>query len=57
MILTPQEELAENLEVKNVGYLFESAEKMDIQAERRNTREARARAEAAEKKAETAEKK
>ena len=43
-----------------MGYLFENAEKMDIQAERRNTREARkwaeaekARAEAAEAKAET----
>ena len=35
-----------------MGYLFENAEKMDIQAERRNTREARERADAAEARAE-----
>ncbi len=56
------EELVENLGVKNMGYLFENAEKMDIQAERRNTREARewaeaekARAEAEKARAEAAE--
>ena len=55
----PQEEaqeLVENMGVKEVGYLFENAEKMDIQAERRNTKKAQERAEAAEKKVETAEK-
>ena len=46
------EELVENLGAKNMGYLFENAEKMDIQAERRNTREARERADAAEARAE-----
>ena len=50
------QELVENMGVKEVGYLFQNAEKMDIQAERRNTKEARERAEAAEKRVETAEK-
>ncbi len=53
----PVEEAREaiaKLEVGEMGYLFENAEKMDIQAERRNTKEARERAEAAEKKAEAA---
>ena len=49
------EELVENLGAKNMGYLFENAEKMDIQAERRNTREARERAEAAEVRADAVE--
>ncbi len=31
-----------------MGYLFENAEKMDIQAERQNTKEERERADAAE---------
>lgn len=40
---------------KQMGYLFERMEKMDIQAERRNTAEARQRAEEAEKRADEAE--
>lgn len=44
------------LEVSGMGYLFENAEKMDIQAERQNTKEAREAADAAEKKAIDAEK-
>ena len=35
-----------------MGYLFENLEKMDIQAERRNTAQARAEAEAAKEEAE-----
>ncbi len=41
----------------NMGYLFENMEKMDIQAERRNTAEARQRADEAERKADEAERK
>ncbi|MDO4331136.1 MAG: Rpn family recombination-promoting nuclease/putative transposase [Eubacteriales bacterium] len=55
-----QEDAAECVELvkeRNMGYLFENMEKMDIQAERRNTAEARKRAEIAEKKADEAEKK
>ena len=37
---------------RGMGYLFENMEKMDIQAERRNTQRERERAEAAEKRAE-----
>lgn len=54
----PVEEAREaimQLEVGGMGYLFENAEKMDIQAERQNTREARMAAEAAEKRAQKAE--
>ena len=40
---------------RGMGYLFENMEKMDIQAERRNTHRERERAEAAEKRAEAAE--
>lgn len=47
-------ELMEQLEVGGMGYLFENAEKMDIQAERQNTKEAREAAEAAEKRANAA---
>ena len=48
----PQEEakdLMEQMGVRNMGYLFENAEKMDIQAERRKTQEERKKREAAEK--------
>ena len=37
---------------RGMGYLFENMEKMDIQAERRNTQRERERADAAEKRAE-----
>ena len=37
---------------RRMGYLFENMEKMDIQAERRNTQRERERADAAEKRAE-----
>ena len=40
---------------RGMGYLFENMQKMDIQAERRNTQRERERAEAAEKRAEAAE--
>ncbi len=43
------------LEVGGMGYLFENTEKMDIQAERKNTEEQRKRAEAAEQRASSSE--
>ncbi len=49
------EELVENLGGKDMGFLFANAEKMDIQAERRNTKEAREWAEKAERKLKSAE--
>lgn len=51
------QELITKLEVRGMGYLFENAEKMDIQAERQNTKEAKAAAEAAEQRAIIAEQK
>lgn len=42
------------LETDGMGYLFENMEKMDIQAERENTRIARAEAEAAKAEAKAA---
>ncbi len=48
-----QDSLAQ-LEVSGMGYLFENAEKMDIQAERKNTKEQRERADSAEQEAATA---
>ncbi|MCC8080547.1 MAG: hypothetical protein LIO80_00785, partial [Lachnospiraceae bacterium] len=48
---------AESVEECRMGYLFENLEKMDIQAERRNTAQARAEAEAAKERAEEAEQK
>ena len=41
---------------RGMGILFEHAEKMDIQAERRNTAREKERADVAEKRADTAEK-
>lgn len=49
------EELMDQMEARNVGYLFENAEKMDIQAERRKTEEERKRADTAERRADTLE--
>lgn len=46
----------EQLEDGGMGYLFENAEKMDIQAERQNTKEQKERADIAEKRADSAEK-
>lgn len=51
------QEAIKQLEVSGMGYLFENAEKMDIQAERRNTKEAREAAAAAQKRADAAEQK
>ena len=48
-------ELMKHMGVKDMGYLFENAEKMDIQAERRNTLREKQRADAAEKRAASAE--
>ena len=48
-------ELMKHMGVKDMGYLFENAEKMDIQAERRNTLREKQRADAAEKRAVSAE--
>lgn len=48
------EKMVEVLETDGMGYLFENMEKMDIQAERENTRKARERAESAEKRTELA---
>lgn len=63
----PEHETAEyvrKVKERNMGYLFENMEKMDIQAERRNTAEAReradkekARADKAEERADEAERK
>lgn len=53
----PQEEAAECVEKvkeRKMGYLWENMEKMDIQAERRNTAEARKQADEAEKRADEA---
>ncbi|MCD7982082.1 MAG: hypothetical protein LUF32_07215 [Clostridiales bacterium] len=47
----------EMVEECHMGYLFENIEKMDIQAERRNTAQARKEAEEAKQKAEEAEQK
>lgn len=49
----PDDETAEyvgKVKERNMGYLFENMEKMDIQAERRNTARERARADEAEQK-------
>lgn len=46
------EELVGLIKEKKMGYLFENMEKMDIQAERRNTAQQRERADRAEKEAE-----
>lgn len=57
-IQAPQEEVescVRKVVNRNMGFLFENMEKMDIQAERRNTREQRERAEAAESRLEAAE--
>ncbi len=51
------EELAGKIKEKKMGLLFENMEKMDIQAERRNTEEQRKRADDAEKRADAAEEK
>ena len=51
------QEMIAQLEVRGMGYLFENAEEMDIQAERQNTKEARAAAEAAKQRAIAAEQK
>lgn len=51
------ENLVEKVREKKMARLFENMEKMDIQAERRNTLEQRERAERAEQKAEEAEQK
>lgn len=51
------EELVGKVKEKKMGYLFENMEKMDIQAERRNTAEQRERAEKAEERANRAEEK
>ena len=51
------EELAHKVRKKKMAQLFENMEKMDIQAERRNTTEQRMRAEAAEQKTREAEQK
>ncbi|MCC8029682.1 MAG: Rpn family recombination-promoting nuclease/putative transposase [Lachnospiraceae bacterium] len=48
---------AESVEECRMGYLFENLEKMDIQAERRNTAQAREEAEAAKQEAEAAKQK
>ncbi len=45
------EELVGKVKEKKMGYLFENMEKMDIQAERRNTAQQRERADRAEKQA------
>ena len=45
-------ECVEQVKERRMGYLFENMEKMDIQAERRNTREALAKLAEAEEKAE-----
>ena len=57
MNATPQEaeECVANLREGKMGYWHENIEKMDIQAERRNTAEQRERAEKAEERAEKAE--
>lgn len=47
----------EKVKERQMGYLFENMEKMDIQAERRNTAEARKQAEEAQKRAEEAQRK
>ncbi|MBQ8639939.1 MAG: Rpn family recombination-promoting nuclease/putative transposase [Lachnospiraceae bacterium] len=51
------QKMVKDMEADSMGYLFENMEKMDIQAERRNTMNARKEAEEAKKKAEEAEKK
>ena len=54
----PQKEAAElmkHMGAKDMGYLFENAKKMDIQAERRNTQKEKQRADQAEAKAISAE--
>ena len=56
-INVPQDEakeLMEHMGARNMGYLFENVEKMDIQAERRNTQEAQKKWKQAEKKLEAA---
>lgn len=51
------QKIVDEMEVGGMGYLFENMEKMDIQAERQNTKNAIKRAEEAERKAEEAERK
>lgn len=54
----PQEEakdFIDHMGAKDMGYLFENAEKMDLQAERRNTQEAQKKLKRAEERAKTAE--
>lgn len=56
----PEDETAQyvgKVKERDMGYLFENMEKMDIQAERRNTAEARERAAKAEARADEAERK
>ena len=51
------EQCVEKVRKRQVGYLFENMEKMDIQAERKKTEDAQKKAEDAQKKAEDAQKK